>query len=53
MPAEGCVRLSGRRDAPRLQAEGRCLDHDGMPAWRLDGDRAPWGGEFIEDVPDS
>jgi hypothetical protein len=48
MPAEGYVRLLGRRDTPRLHAEGRCLAQGGHSAWRVDGVRVSWFGEFIE-----
>lgn len=47
-PAEGFVRLSGRRDAPRLHAEGRYLEQCGRSRWRLDASRVPWFGEFVE-----
>ena len=50
-PAEGHVRLSGPQDAPGLRAEGRYLEQPGQPAWRMEGRRAPWFGEFIERAP--
>lgn len=52
VPLEGFARLRARGTRLALTAEGRS-PRAGAGAWRLDGVRAPWGGEFLDRLPDA
>lgn len=48
LPAQGYVRLYGRRERPRIRTKARCLLPGTMPGWRMEAAREAWMGEFIE-----
>jgi hypothetical protein len=51
LPVDGYARLQGSDARMHLTAEGRYTRARGGGAWRMDGLRAPWPGEFLEDEP--